>query len=627
MNRILPLLIICLVTTAVSYGRGSAEERASRLGTGMNLTFLDHHWKGTKEKRYADFLKPDVLAPREQMLRDIASAGYQTVRIPVCFSAWANHEAPFRWESKEGLEALDKTIEWARENDLNVIVDQHHPELDGSFPNAANIERISWIWERVAERYKNTNPEKVFFELWNEPHDIEASKWRRYAGKLIKTVRTIAPEHTLIVGFHDWNSRQAMIDSKPFDDDNIIYTFHFYDPFLFTHQGATWSSDGLSDIQGVPFPFDKKVKIETPDSAKGKWAGGLITTYERDSSESKIRNDLKEAKKWSAENGVPIFLGEFGSFTRFAANESRCRHFTLLYSAFRELEIPNAAWEWDGGFNMFEKGTGRILPCVREAAGLKPKADWKISWRDEFEGKEGTGVDMGKWKKETGGKGWGNKEFQFYTDSPRNAYQDGSGFLVIKAIEEDPGPGSECWYGKCRYTSARLITKGIFSQKYGRFETRIQVPFGQGIWPAFWLMGDDIDSVGWPNNGEIDVMENIGREPSKAHGTVHGPGYSGANGLGGEYVLQDGKKFSDDFHVFAVEWEPENISWYIDGNRYFAISRDDLPKDAKWVFDHPHFLLLNLAVGGNWPGSPDNTTVFPQKMKIDYVRVYEKTID
>ncbi len=173
------------------------------------------------------------------------------------------------------------------------------------------------------------------------------------------------------------------------------------------------------------------------------------------------------------------------------------------------------------------------------------------------------------------------------------------------------------------YTSARMQTKGRFSQQYGRLEARIKIPFGQGIWPAFWMLGDDIAKVGWPTCGEIDIMENIGREPGVVHGTIHGPGYSAAKGIGSPFALPQGKKFSDDFHLYAVEWAPQAIRFYVDDSLYATRTPADLPSGAKWVYDHPFFLLLNLAVGGYWPGYPDATTQFPQTMQVDYVRVYQ----
>jgi beta-glucanase (GH16 family) len=249
---------------------------------------------------------------------------------------------------------------------------------------------------------------------------------------------------------------------------------------------------------------------------------------------------------------------------------------------------------------------------------------WELVWADEFEGRRGGAVDAGKWTEEVGGGGWGNKELQYYTAGAKNAYLDGRGSLVIRAAAESLRGSFKCWYGPCRYTSARLITKGKFSQAYGRFESRLRVPRGQGLWPAFWLLGEDITRVGWPACGEIDVMESIGREPSTVHGTVHGPGYSGASGVGASYGLPGGARFADDFHVFAVEWEPGVLRWYVDGLHYHTLTPDKLPAGAKWVFDHPFFILLNVAVGGLWPGDPDQTTTFPQTMAVDYVRVYQR---
>ena len=247
---------------------------------------------------------------------------------------------------------------------------------------------------------------------------------------------------------------------------------------------------------------------------------------------------------------------------------------------------------------------------------------WTLVWSDEFNGPAGSAVDSTKWAFDIGGGGWGNNELEYYTNSARNASMDGNGNLVITAIKEILTRKNRCWYGQCQYSSARIKTKGKFEQSYGRFEARLQIPYGQGLWPAFWMLGNNIDSVSWPNCGEIDIMENIGREPSTVHGTIHGPGYSGANGIGAAYNLPGGA-FSDGFHVFAVEWEPNAIRWYVDGNLYQSRTPADLPAGAAWVFDHPFFMIMNVAVGGFWPGDPDATTMFPQRMYIDYVRVYQ----
>ncbi|WP_190192484.1 glycoside hydrolase family 16 protein [Streptomyces minutiscleroticus] len=241
------------------------------------------------------------------------------------------------------------------------------------------------------------------------------------------------------------------------------------------------------------------------------------------------------------------------------------------------------------------------------------------TWADEFDGAAGSAPDSSKWTLETGGGGNGNNELQYYTKSTDNAALDGRGNLVITA-RKNTDSGLRCWYGACQYTSARLNTAQTFTQAYGRFEARIKIPRGQGVWPAFWMLGDDLGSAGWPNSGEIDIMENVGKEPGAVHGTIHGPGYSGGGGIGAAYTLPGGKAFADDFHTFAVDWSPEAITWSVDGQNYQTRTPADV-NGKKWVYDHPFFLILNLAVGGDWPGSPDASTSFPQTMTVDYVRV------
>ena len=257
------------------------------------------------------------------------------------------------------------------------------------------------------------------------------------------------------------------------------------------------------------------------------------------------------------------------------------------------------------------------------ASGARPPAAVQtLTWADDFDGPAGAAPDASRWTHETGGSGWGNNELEYYTDGTGNAALDGAGHLVITARQENPA-GYGCWYGSCQYTSARLDTASHFTQQYGRFEARIKLPRGQGMWPAFWMLGDNIGTAGWPGCGEIDVMENVGFEPSTVHGSIHGPGYSGGSPLTGTYTLGSGG-FADDFHTFAVDWAPDSVTFSVDGNVYETHTPADTNGNP-WVFDHPFYLLLNLAVGGNWPGSPDGTTSFPQQMIVDYVHVYDST--
>jgi beta-glucanase (GH16 family) len=241
-------------------------------------------------------------------------------------------------------------------------------------------------------------------------------------------------------------------------------------------------------------------------------------------------------------------------------------------------------------------------------------AKWKLVWHDEFKGRVGAPPSSARWNYEIGCSGWGNNELECYTNRRENVRQDGKGHLEIVARKEA--------YGGREYTSARILTDGLFERKYGRFEARMRIPAGQGLWPAYWMLGANFFKVGWPRCGEIDVMEAIGREPATVSGAIHGSGYIGEQ-IGSVYTLPSGA-LADGYRVYAVEWSAKAITWFVDGHRYLRLTPSDLPLGARWAFDHPLFLILNLAVGGDWPGSPDASTVFPATLLVDYVRVYRR---
>uniref|UniRef100_A0A832MNX6 Glycoside hydrolase family 16 protein n=1 Tax=Eiseniibacteriota bacterium TaxID=2212470 RepID=A0A832MNX6_UNCEI len=257
-------------------------------------------------------------------------------------------------------------------------------------------------------------------------------------------------------------------------------------------------------------------------------------------------------------------------------------------------------------------GAAATSACRREISG--PEVPLRtIVWQDEFDGPAGQRPDSTKWGYDLGGSGWGNAQLEYDTDRPDNVALDGQGHLVITARRED-------YLGRA-YTSARINTLGRFARTHGRFEARVRLPVGQGIWPAFWLLGGDFATVGWPECGEIDIMEYRGQEPRVVHGSVHGPGYSGGSAITRRFDLPVGT-FDGDFHVFAVDWAPERITWLVDGIAYHTVTPANLPAGARWVFERPFFIILNVAVGGNFVGPPDASTVFPQRMTVDYVRVY-----
>ncbi|MFW5725069.1 MAG: glycoside hydrolase family 16 protein [Bacteroidota bacterium] len=248
--------------------------------------------------------------------------------------------------------------------------------------------------------------------------------------------------------------------------------------------------------------------------------------------------------------------------------------------------------------------------CDRDDFQKLPERNWQLVWSDDFEGDAGQLPDPSKWTFDTGTgeDGWGNLELQSYTNSPENVSLDGEGNLVITAIQS----GSS-------FTSARIKTQGLFSQQYGRFEARLKTPYGPGIWPAFWMLGENIETVSWPQCGEIDIMELRGQEPHIIHGSIHGPGYSGGNPISKSYTLIN-DRFDDDFNIFAIEWDADKIDFFVNDYLYQRIENTDPP--GEWVYDQPFFIILNVAVGGNYVGFPTTQTPFPQKMIIDYVRVY-----
>ncbi|MGC3999340.1 MAG: glycoside hydrolase family 16 protein [Anaeromyxobacter sp.] len=241
---------------------------------------------------------------------------------------------------------------------------------------------------------------------------------------------------------------------------------------------------------------------------------------------------------------------------------------------------------------------------------------YELAWSDEFDGAAGELPDPSRWTFDVGGGGWGNAQLEYDTDRAENAALDGEGHLLITARRES--------YQGNAYTSARLKTQGRFSQQYGRFEARVQLPSGQGLWPAFWLLGANQPQVGWPACGEIDILEYKGQFPQVVHGSLHGPGYSGGEAITGSWSLVGSPRLDADFHVYAVEWDAQRIRWLVDGREYQTVEKGDQPGGAAWAYDHPFFVILNVAVGGYFVGAPAGATAFPTSMVVDYVRVYRE---
>ena len=316
-------------------------------------------------------------------------------------------------------------------------------------------------------------------------------------------------------------------------------------------------------------------------------------------------NGVTQTSIWQAGVATLVKGADYLEFTNVVANGSG----NLV------INFGNSANGDETDFNGFQ-----LQSVTNQIGGTNPPATQRnIVWSDEF---NGTSINANNWAYDLGGGGFGNGELEFYTNSPQNAYVS-NGLLHIVVLTNGSG-----------YTSARMKTQGKQSWAYGRMEARIQIPRGQGIWPAFWMLGTNIVPVGWPTCGEIDIMENIGKTSDQGtdHGTIHGPqnnscggDYNCGGGVGGTYTLPGGAALADNFHIYAVEWTTNQITWFLDNNQFFTATPASLPANSTWVFTQPQFFILNVAVGGSWPGNPDGTTVFPQQMLVDYVRVYQLT--
>ena len=252
--------------------------------------------------------------------------------------------------------------------------------------------------------------------------------------------------------------------------------------------------------------------------------------------------------------------------------------------------------------------------CTSAVEDDRPIGAWQLVWQDEFGGEAGAPLDETKWAYDVGGDGWGNNQLEYNTDRTDNVRLDGNGAMIIEARRE--------YYKGNDYTSARIKTQDRFSMQYGRVEARIQLPKGSGLWPAFWMLGTNFPEVGWPGCGEIDIMEYRGEQPYTVIGTVHGPGYSGGDGVGDTYTLPEGD-FSEDWHVFAVDIDPGHIAWSVDDVVFHTLSPGNLPDGTPWVFDNEWFLILNVAVGGNFVGPVDDSAL-PAQMRVGHVRVFER---
>ncbi len=365
----------------------------------------------------------------------------------------------------------------------------------------------------------------------------------------------------------------TVVDIDP-ADPRLVDNFQEAHPFIYQSGDVDLSITTLTD--------------DNPAAVPGQWAYEDVLTVAYDGAAS-FGRVFAQGQDWSAYDGISF---------------------------------------WFYGQNSGDTFTFQLRQNMAATTAEVDPNDWVLVWSDEFNGPAGARPNPNVWKFELGDGalnnivGWGNSEFQYYTNSADNSFMDGNGNLVIRLQEADPNDGLVCWYGPCEYTSARLLTQDRLDFEYGRIEARVQVPGGpSGIWPAFWMLGSNIPEVGWPQSGEIDIMEYVSRLPYEVFGTIHGPGYAGGASFGNTLTFTDTVP-SQGFMTYGVEWTPDLIIWYVDDVQYHqAIPANVAPNE--WVFNHPFFMLLNQAIGGNFGGAIAGNMTFPQDTLVDYVRVYQ----
>ncbi|HVQ90406.1 MAG TPA: discoidin domain-containing protein [Mycobacteriales bacterium] len=313
-----------------------------------------------------------------------------------------------------------------------------------------------------------------------------------------------------------------------------------------------------------------------------------------------------------AANWTTIYSTAAGHGFREAVNVTGTGRYVRMFGTARGSPYGYSLWE----FQVYGTGGAPTAPPALPPNVTFPAT--RLVFGDEFNTPAGSTPDGAKWTPETGPGV--NNELEYYTNN-RNAATDGAGNLVLE-VRRETTAGSSCPGGPCQYTSARLNTASHFSFTYGHVEARIKVSGTAGLWPAFWLLGANFSTVSWPACGEIDIMEHVGRAPNAVYSTLHAPAYNGGNGFGAPFTI--GGDFASAFHTYAVDWDSTHMTFYVDGTAFFTVNKASLETSrGPWVYDHPFFLLLNNAIGGDFPGPPDGSTVLPQRMSIDYVRVFQ----
>ncbi len=372
------LCFLCLL--AVQGQDELAFRRQAILGKGMNLTWAEQYWRGHIQIQQTDYFETKALYRKKAELPKMKALGIKTLRLPVCFDRWENRVKPYSIDSVSYFTAVDSMIRWTAELNMNIIICYQHGFLQPGNTQYDDTARLYSLWEQIASHYQYSSPDQVFFSIFNEPHDITDAEWIVVANRLIQIIRKYLPKHTLIAGGTEYNSLRGLLRMQPLEDHNIIYAVHYYEPLIFTHQGAGWMNREYQTLH-VAFGDPTAVLPESADAKENGWNDYNKQLFNQWKDSNRVLRDVRNLIQWSRMHHVPVYIEEFGSY-RAADADQRARHMRFLRKAFEKFSIPYAWWEWDGNFSFFVED--KIPLIYEEAWGLDTLEHAPPFWKVQY---------------------------------------------------------------------------------------------------------------------------------------------------------------------------------------------------------------------------------------------------
>lgn len=363
-----------------------AFRRQAALGKGMNLTWAEQYWRGHMQVQQTDYFETKALYRKKAELPKMKALGIKTLRLPVCFDRWENRVKPYNIDSVSYFTAVDSMIRWTAALDMNIVICYQHGFLQPTNKQYDDTTRLYTLWEQIAQHFSYSNPEQVYFSIFNEPHDIADAEWYQVANRLVRIIRKYLPKHTLIAGGTEYNSLRGLLRMRSLEDHNIIYAVHYYEPLIFTHQGAHWMSKEYQTIH-VSFGDPNAVLPESADAKENGWNDYNKQVFNQWKDTNRVMRDVRNLIQWSRMQHAPVYIEEFGSY-RAADADQRAKHMRNLRQAFEKYSIPYAWWEWDGNFSFFVDN--KIPLIYQDAWGVHTAEPVPSFWKVQYQPDEAT---------------------------------------------------------------------------------------------------------------------------------------------------------------------------------------------------------------------------------------------